>query len=98
MTDIKIQNVLPVQDHRPADRIAPKEGGSGQLFEQTLANTLRSLSEVESTVDNAVQAKDVKAVSIQDEIKASNEQFQKMMKAKQNLAMLFHNIQNPDKG
>ena len=98
MTDVKIQNVLPVQDHRPADRTVPKEGGSGRLFEQTLATTLRSLSEVESTVDNAVQAKDVKAASIQDEIKASNEQFQKMMKAKQNLAMLFHNIQNPDKG
>ena len=98
MTDVKIQNVLPVQDHRPADRIAPKEGGSGQLFEQTLANTLRSLSEGESTVDNAVQAKDVKAVSIQDEIKASKEQFQKLMKDKQNLAMPLQNIQNPDKG
>ncbi len=97
MKDVKIQTVLPVRDHHPPERTAPKGGADAKLFEQTLATTLKNLSDVESTVTNSLQPNEVKATSIQDEIKASNEQYQKMMKAKQDLAMLFHNIQNPEK-
>lgn len=96
MNDIKIPSVQNIQEHHPAERTQPKPGIGSQVFERTLETTMRDLSEIEAAAANALRPGETKAASIQDEIKTSNEQMRKMMKAQQDLAMLFQNLPETD--
>ncbi|MDH4224514.1 MAG: hypothetical protein OEW12_02580 [Deltaproteobacteria bacterium] len=97
MSDVKITSVQPAPGQQTSAKAQPKPA-AGKAFDANLEQAIASLDQVKSKAEAADAKGEAKAASIQDEIDTSNNLFQEMMKAKQNLSRLYHTMHhNPEK-
>ena len=98
MDEIKLQNIRPVGGQRPAERQAPKEPTAERPFEQTLASEVARMDSVQKNLTGPAETEGAaKAASIKEEIRTANKMFEDLLKSKQVLSQLYHNIDNSDK-
>ena len=88
--DIKLANVRPIAEPRPAEKPGQKEPVSGQSFSQTLEKAVTQMNEVARQSTTPAAGGD--ASSIQAEYSAAKKQFDTMMRVEQQLRQLHQNI------
>jgi len=88
MKDIKIHDLISPVDTQKTGKSGKKPTAGGQAeFSRTLESALSNLNAASSK--EAAQAPRVDSSSLKEEVTASNEQFQQMMKAGEDLQKLY---------
>ncbi len=92
MKDLKIGNVQPIADPKRQGKTDRKENVAGPSFTEELQGSIARMNELNIQNQANLQAKDVKAADMTNEISKAREDFDQMMQVKQNLSRLYHDI------
>ncbi|MDH4121070.1 MAG: hypothetical protein OEV94_05130 [Deltaproteobacteria bacterium] len=96
MSDVKFSSVNSVQGIQQPGQTRGKPGVAEGKFDANLEAAIAQMGQLKNQAEEATRSLEGKDTSITDEIRASNELFRDMMKAKQNLSKLYHDIHKPE--
>lgn len=93
MKEVNFNNIKPVVDSRTTEKTArkqaPTQGGS---FQETLANTVANMTELNSRASVDVKAGDSSA--LKEGLTTAKELYDKLMLERKNLSQLYHSMRS----
>lgn len=100
MKDLKINSVQPITDLKRTGKTGPTEGVAGSSFNDELQGSIARMNDLnvksKGQGDPVGEINAAKPTDITQGISEAREDFDQMMKVKQNLSRLYHNITKSD--
>lgn len=96
MSDIKITSVQPTPAQDRVGKTQQKPNGT-PAFDAKLEQAIAQLEQVKSQAEATSSTKAGEVGDLQKNLKTTNDLYQEMLKAQQNLSQLYRNMQRQDK-